>query len=407
LVQIELKNVSKFFRDLKALEDISLKINDKEYFIILGPTGAGKTTLLKVIAGLIKPDSGKVLFNNENVTKSSPGERNLGFMFENYALFPHMTIYDNIAYSSRVHARDPEQTKKIVEQVLMMTLLTGRNEALPKEMSGGMKQRVALCRSLMNLEQTKLLILDEPLKALDAGLRMSLRRELLLMAKSKLLELTVIHVTNDEKEAMMVADRIAVMNEGKVVQVGTPYEIYYQPKSLFVANFMSEINYFTGICIKNGKTLSNNNLNSNQIDKLFLEIKKSSIPMQVDAGVNSLFTAFVEKNIYNELKNGDKVLLVVRANHMKIRLGRREKEKHNAIVGKIFRRKFMGVFYRFEVLVKINGKEKIIVVTNPATSEIHNSILENSEVTIYFPEELGIIFRHPGENLIKKVLKLE
>jgi ABC-type Fe3+/spermidine/putrescine transport system ATPase subunit len=362
---------------------------------------------LKVIAGLIKPDSGEVLFNDENVTKSSPGERNLGFMFENYALFPHMTIYDNIAYSSRVHARDPKETHKIVEQVLMMTLLTGRNEALPEEMSGGMKQRVALCRALMNLEQTKLLILDEPLKALDAGLRMSLRRELLLMAKSKLLELTVIHVTNEEEEAMMLADRIAVMNEGKVVQVGTPYEIFYQPKNLFVANFMSEINYFDGICVKNGKAENKNNLNSEKIDKLFVEIKKSSIPMQVDIGMNSFLSALIEKNTYHEINDGDKILLVVRANHLKIRLGHREKEKHNAIHGKIFRRKFMGVFYRFEVLININGSEKIIVVTNPATSEIHNSILENTEVTIYFPEELGIIFRHPGEDVIKKVLKLE
>ena len=117
-------------------------------------------------------------------------------MFENYALFPHLSLFDNISYSSRVHARNPNQTKLIVDQVLMMTLLTGRNEALPDELSGGMKQRVALSRALMNLEQTKLLILDEPLKALDAGLRMNLRRELLLMAKSTQLELTVIHVTN-------------------------------------------------------------------------------------------------------------------------------------------------------------------------------------------------------------------
>ncbi len=407
MVEIKLKNVSKSFKDLKALDNVSLTIKDKEYFIILGPTGAGKTTLLKIIGGLIKPDSGEVLFNNKNVTKLSPGERNLGFMFENYALFPHMTIYDNIAYSSRVHARDPKQTQKIVEQVLMMTLLTGRNEALPEEMSGGMKQRVALCRALMNLEQTKLLILDEPLKALDAGLRMSLRRELLLMAKSQLLELTVIHVTNEEEEAMMLADRIAVMNEGKVVQVGTPYEIYYQPKNLFVANFMSEINYFNGKCVKNGEVLNHNNLNSEKLDDIFLQIKKSSIPMQIDIGMNNFLTAFIERKTYNEMKNGDRVLLVVRANHIKIRLGHRKKDKHNAILGRISRRKFMGVFYRFEVLVKINGSEKIIIVTNPATSEIHNSILEDSEVTIYFPEELGIIFKHPGKDVVNKVLKLE
>ncbi|MFX1452482.1 MAG: ABC transporter ATP-binding protein, partial [Promethearchaeota archaeon] len=273
MVDIKLKNVSKSFKKFKALDDISLEIKDKEYFIILGPTGAGKTSLLKIIAGLLKPDTGKVHFDDEDVTKKNPGERNLGFMFENYALFPHMNIYNNIAYSSRVHARDPIQTQTIVEEVLMMTLLTGRNKAFPEEMSGGMKQRVALCRALMNLEQTKLLILDEPLKALDAGLRMSIRSELLQMAKSKLLELTVIHVTNEEEEAMMVADRIAVMNKGKIVQVGTPYEIYYQPKDLFVANFMSEINCFEGICIKEKIPIKKNNLSSKNIDQVLADIK--------------------------------------------------------------------------------------------------------------------------------------
>ncbi|MFW9897908.1 MAG: ABC transporter ATP-binding protein [Candidatus Thorarchaeota archaeon] len=407
MVDIELKNIYKSFKKFKALENISLKIKDKEYFIILGPTGAGKTTLLKVIAGLIRPDSGRVFFDEKDVTKLSPGKRNLGFMFENYALFPHMTIYDNIAYSARVHARDSAQTQIIVEEILMMTLLTGRNKALPEEMSGGMKQRVALCRALMNLEQTKLLILDEPLKALDAGLRMSLRRELLLMAKSKQLWLTVIHVTNEQQEAMMVADRIAVINKGKLEQVGTPYEIYYQPKNLFVANFMSEINYFSGTFVKNNKVSWDINKNGKQGDRFFSEIKKKLISIPIDIGLPQVFASYVQKSVFDKLQYGDKVLLVARANHMKIRLGNRIKEKHNALLGKIYRRKFMGVFYRFEVLVNINGKEKIIIVTNPATTEIHKTFLENLEVTVYFPKELGIVFKHPSDDIIKEVLKLQ
>ncbi|MBD3255766.1 MAG: ATP-binding cassette domain-containing protein [Candidatus Lokiarchaeota archaeon] len=407
MVQIKLKEISKSFQDFKALDNISLEIKDKEYFIILGPTGGGKTTLLKIIAGLIKPESGSVYFDNEDVTQLSPGERNLGFMFENYALFPHMNIYDNIAYSSRVHARDPKQTETIVEQVLMMTLLTGRNEALPKEMSGGMRQRVALCRALMNLEQTRLLILDEPLKALDAGLRMSLRRELLLMAKSKLLELTVIHVTNEEEEAMMLADRIAVINEGKLVQVGTPYEIFYQPSNLFVANFMSEINYFTGTCVKNGPILKNNINKSNQIDKFFAEIKRNSVPMKINLGLEKCFTAYTQNQLYNKIEDGEEVLLVVRANHMKLRIGNRIEDKHNSLLGTIYRRKFMGLFYRFEVKVLINELEKILIITIPATSVIHDQFLENSEVTVYFPEELGIVFKNPGNDVIKELLKLE
>jgi len=407
MVNIELRNVSKSYGKYKALDNISLEIKDNEYFIILGPTYAGKTTLLKIIAGLLKPDTGKVLFNGKDVTDLTPGERNLGFMFENYALFPHMTILENIAYSGRVHARDPEKTQAIADQVLMMTLLTGRNEAMPEEMSGGMKQRVALCRALMNLEQTKLLILDEPLKALDAGLRMSLRRELFLMAKSNLLELTVTHVTNEEQEAMMVADRIAIINEGKLVQVGTPHEIYYHPKELFVANFMSEINYIDGICAIDKEPSWDMTKRSKKGDRFFGEIHAESIPMPIDVGFEQEFASYVTKTDYKKFQHGEKVLLVARANHMKIRFGNREKDKHNAIVGKILRRKFMGVFYRFEVLTKVNNIEKIFIVTIPATTEIHQTFLENSEVTIYFPKELGLVFKHPGDRVIRDILKLE
>lgn len=407
MVQIKLKNITKSFRDLKALNDISIEINDKEYFIILGPTGAGKTTLLKIIAGLLKPDSGKIFFNNIDVTKETSGKRNLGFMFENYALFPHMNIVENIAYSGRVHARDHKQTQVLVEEVLRMTLLTGRNTAMPDELSGGMKQRVALCRALLNLEQSKLLILDEPLKALDAGLRMSLRRELLLMAKSNQLGLTVIHVTNDEQEAMMVADRMALVNKGKIIQIGTPHDIYYNPKNLFVANFMSEINYFEGKCIKEEKPIWDIYKKSEQEDKLFEEIHKNCIPMPIEIGLGEMFASFIQKERFDEICHGDKILLVVRANYMEIRLGNRVKDKKNAFLGKIYRRKFMGVFYRFEVITNINQQEKIIIVTIPATNEIHTKFKENSEITVYFPKELGIIFKYPGNEVIEEVLKLQ
>ncbi|MGQ4873131.1 MAG: ABC transporter ATP-binding protein [Promethearchaeia archaeon] len=407
MVSIKLENISKSFRKFKVLDNISFEIKDKEYFIILGPTGAGKTTLLKIISGLIKPDTGKVYYDNKDVTNLDPSERNLGFMFENYALFPHMTIYDNIAYSARVHARDPELTKTIVDQILMMTLLTGRNEAYPNEMSGGMQQRVALCRALMNLEQAKLLILDEPLKALDAGLRMSLRRELLSMAKSKELQLTVIHVTNEEEEAMMLADKIAIINKGKIIQIGTPYEIYYQPKNLFVANFLSELNIFEGICAKDSRPSWNINRKSKKGDKFFAKIQEQMVPLPVDIGAGKLFAGYIKKDVYNKFKHGDKVLLIARANHMKIRLGKRDQEKNNALVGTITRRKFMGVFYRFEIAVNINGQEKNIIVINPATAEMHKRFKEGLQATVYFPKEFGIIFKHPGEDEIKEILTLK
>jgi ABC-type Fe3+/spermidine/putrescine transport system ATPase subunit len=401
-----LKNVSKAYGKFRAIENINLEIYDKEYFIILGPTGAGKTTLLKTIAGLIMPDSGSIFFDGKDVTKKSAGERKIGFMFENYALFPHMNLVENVAYSGRVNARDKTMTQALVDQVLMMTLLTGRNDAKPQELSGGMKQRVALCRALMNLEQTKLLILDEPLKALDAGLRMNLRHELLLMAKSEELQLTVIHVTNDEREAMMVADRIAIINEGKLIQVGKPQEIYYYPKNLFVAYFMSEINYFNGICIKDEEAKWDIHKKSKKNDNLFNEIHEDSVPMLIDLGKKVQYATFVRRDKYNQINHGDKIILVVRANHIKLRIGNRLKQKNNAFLGKIIRKKFMGVFYRFEVKIQLNGKEKILVVITPATSEIHSMFKEDMEVTVYFPKELGLLFKHPGKDMIDKILKL-
>ena len=406
MVDIKLKNISKSFRNFKALDDVSLEIKDREYFIILGPTGAGKTTLLKLIAGLYRPDKGEIYFDDTEVTNTPPEERDLGFMFENYALFPHMSIFDNIGYSARVHDRDLEESNSLVEQVLMMTLLSGRDDSLPKEMSGGMKQRVALCRALLNLEQTRLLILDEPLKALDAGLRNSLRKELLDMAKSELLKLTVIHITNDEREAMMVADRIAIVNKRKIIQVGTPYEIYYHPKNLFVAYFMSEINYFEGVAVKEGEEFNKIKNNSEPLDDFFLKIHRDSKQLGMKIG-NSLYSSYIKSERYKEIKDNDKVLLIVRANHMKIRLGDRRNEKENAFKGKIARRKFMGVFYRFEVLVSINEEKKVIVLTEPATTEIHRKFIEGLEVTVYFPKELGIIFKNPGKEVINEVLKLK
>ena len=298
-------------------------------------------------------------------------------------------------------------TQALVDQVLMLTLLTGRNDANPQELSGGMKQRVALCRALMNLDQTKLLILDEPLKALDAGLRMNLRHELLLMAKSEELKLTVIHVTNDEREAMMVADRIAIMNEGRIIQIGTPQEVYYHPKNLFVAYFMSEINYFEGVCIKEEEAKWDIHKKSKQKDKLFNQIHEDSVPLLIKLGPKVQYASYVTNQKFNEIKHNDEIILVVRANHMKIRTGNRLTQKNNAFLGKILRRKFMGVFYRFEVQTILNGKKKIIIVTIPATSEIHNTFKENMEVTVYFPKEFGILFKHPGKDVVDRILKLK
>ncbi|MHA1342211.1 MAG: ABC transporter ATP-binding protein [Promethearchaeota archaeon] len=449
MVEIELKNVSKFYGKIKALENVNLKIKDQEYFIILGPTGAGKTTLLKIIAGLIQPTKGKVYFDGKDVTNVPANDRNLGFVFENYALFPHMNVFQNICYSGRIKDRDPEITKTLADQVLMLTLLKGRNDAKPHELSGGMQQRVALCRALLNLESTGILLLDEPLKALDAGLRMNLRKEIRDMAKSKFLKLTTVHVTNEMEEAMMVADRIAILNKGKIVQIGDPYEIYYRPKNLFVANFMSEINCIKTWCAKSSPYPWKIN-NKKTKDKFFQKIQSDSMPMPIKINNNQMFVVNVPKALYSNLKDGHEILLIIRANHFKIRLGNRTQQKYNSLLGIIKRRKFMGVFYRFEIAVieqnnnsiniinqRINSiqkkplkdntnnnnkrtnaenikninnythkniDEKIIVVSIPATNEVHETLLEGIEVTIYFPKEFGLIFKMPEQEELEEVL---
>lgn len=407
MVKIELKNISKSYGKSKILDNINLEIHDKEYFIILSPTGAGKTTLLKVIAGLIQPDSGEVYFDGKDVTNKPANERNLGYVFENYALFPHLNVFKNICYSGRVKARDTQLTKDLADQILMMTLLKGRSYAMPTELSGGMQQRVAISRALMNLESTGLLILDEPFKALDAGLRMNLRREIREMAKSKFLQLTVVHVTNEMEEAMMVADRIALLKDGKLNQVGTPYEIYYRPVDLFTANFLSEINYFEGECVKDKMPTWNIYKDPKPRDNFFEKIYEDSHPIPVDLGLSSMFAAYGEISKIMKISNREPVILVVRSNHFKIRLGDRTKDKNNSFLGKIVRRKFMGVEYRFEVSTKIKDQEKIIIITIPATSEIHRDFLEGETVTAYFPKELGIVFKHPGQEELKKIIHLQ
>ena len=417
MVEIELKNVTKSFGKIKALENINLKINDKEYFVILGPTGAGKTTLLKIIAGLIKPDSGRVFFNGKEVTDLPPNKRNLGYVFENYALFPHMNVFQNISYSGRVKDRDPELIKTLTDQVLMITLLKGRNDAYPHQLSGGMQQRVALCRALLNLESTGLLLLDEPLKALDAGLRMSLRKELLDMSKSKYLQLTTVHVTNDTQEAMMIADRIVILNKGKIIQIGTPYEIFYRPKNLFVANFMSEINCFKAICLK---SIPAHNIPTKKpiSDKFLNLISTDTIPIALKLNANTSFIVNVPKTTYEKLNDNEQLLLVVRTNHFKIRLGDRTTDKLNSLMGIIKSRQFIGYYYRFEI--EINDKNSIdiirprigdyndlksntLIIYIPATNETYQQFTENKQVTVYFPKELGIVFKLPSESEFEEV----
>lgn len=245
--KIEIKNVNKIFLSKKgekisALKDINLDIEAKKYHTLLGPSGCGKTTLLRMIAGLIEPTSGTIFSNGRDITHTPTEERNVGFVFQHFAIFPHLDVWHNTSYGPLVKGYAQEDVEKIVEKNLKMVGLNKRGDALPAELSGGMRQRLGLARALA--ASSSLLLLDEPLSALDAKIGEFLRYELKRIASRK--KITAIHVTHNQEEAMTISDNIILMKKGKIVQTGTPEEIYNYPNSIFAANFIGRCNFFAG-----------------------------------------------------------------------------------------------------------------------------------------------------------------
>ncbi len=249
MVSIRLKGVKKRFGSFEALRGITLDINDGELFFVLGPSGCGKTTLLRVIAGLYEPDEGEVYFGDRLMNGVPAYERNVGMVFQNYALWPHMTVYDNVAYGLKVRGLPKREVDRKVKWALKLVRLEGMENKYPNQLSGGQQQRVALARALV--VEPEVLLLDEPLSNLDAKLRVQMRRELKLLQRE--LKVTTVYVTHDQAEALSMADRIAVMSIGVVEQVGTPEEIYNRPRTKFVADFIGEINFLKGAVVAVGE----------------------------------------------------------------------------------------------------------------------------------------------------------
>ena len=231
---LELKNINKKFNETVALDNIHLEINDGEFFSLLGPSGSGKTTCLKVIGGFEQPDSGNVSLFNENVTDIPPFKRNVNTVFQDYALFPHMNVEENVCYSLKIKKIPKIEQESQVQEILSIVKLTGYEKRKPSELSGGQRQRVALARSLIN--KPKILLLDEPLGALDLKLREQMQIELKNLQRQ--FQITFIYVTHDQQEALSMSDRIAIFNDGKIEQVDTPDNIYKNPKTAFVADFI-------------------------------------------------------------------------------------------------------------------------------------------------------------------------
>ncbi|MDC0968167.1 ABC transporter ATP-binding protein [Alphaproteobacteria bacterium] len=233
-VALKLSNINKSYADVSALLDIKLEINDGEFFSLLGPSGSGKTTCLKVIAGFELPDTGQIELFGKDVSSIPPFKRDVNTVFQDYALFPHMNVKDNVAYSLKIKKTPLDQQEILINEILSTVKLIGYELRKPSELSGGQRQRVALARSLIN--KPKVLLLDEPLGALDLKLREQMQIELKNLQRQ--FQITFIYVTHDQQEAMSMSDRIAIFNEGRIEQIDTPKNIYNKPKSAFVADFI-------------------------------------------------------------------------------------------------------------------------------------------------------------------------
>ena len=242
MVEVALDHVSKRFGDVLAADDVTLAIEDGELFFLLGPSGCGKTTTLRLIAGFYKPDQGLISIGGKLVNDIAPYKRNIGMVFQNYALWPHMTVYDNIVYGLKVRGMRPDLRVMRAKEVLKIVQMEEYAMRYPNQLSGGQQQRIALARALVI--EPQVLLLDEPLSNLDAKLRLETREEIKKIQKT--LRITSLYVTHDQTEALSMADRVAVMNVGRIEQVGTPLEIYNSPANKFVAGFIGETNFIDG-----------------------------------------------------------------------------------------------------------------------------------------------------------------
>lgn len=311
-ISLELKNIKKSFQEGEdVLESICLTAKKGEFVTLLGSSGCGKTTTLRIIAGLEQPDSGQVFLNGKDVTSLEPNQRNVNTVFQNYALFPHMNVADNIGYGLKLKKTSKAEISRRVKEMLELVQLSGFEKRKPSELSGGQRQRVAIARALVN--NPEVLLLDEPLGALDLQLRRAMQHELKRLQKK--LGITFIYITHDQEEAINMSDTIAVMNHGRFEQIGTPDEIYNHPKTSYVAMFVGNANILTGVV--------------ESVDPERTDGASDQITVRTDAGKvkvsmnNVNITAEPDKGYLPQ--KGEKVTIAVRSENIRF-----EENKENA-----------------------------------------------------------------------------
>lgn len=321
-VIVRLENFCKSYENKEVIKDINLEVYEGEFLTLLGSSGCGKTTILRAISGLDPVTSGKIYINDVDVTNLDPQEREVNTIFQNYALFPLMTIEDNIGFGLKMKKVPKEEIKKSVKVMMELVHLEGYEKRFPSELSGGEQQRVSIVRGLIN--NPKVLLLDEPLSALDMKLRKQMQIELKQLQRK--FGITFIYVTHSQDEALSMSDRIVVLNKGKIEQIGTPTQVYEKPKNLFVANFLGDSNIFKGKVIDDGTAIKTD-------EEVVLKIDKDS------------------KNV------DDEVYIMVRPENIRVSF---EKPKGNHVFGKVYEKSYNGSMTK--ILTKVGKKVMTVMV---------------------------------------------
>jgi len=358
--KLDIIGVSKIYGNIHALNEVSLHVEDKQYVCVIGPSGCGKSTLIRCISGIEQPSSGEIYVDGKSVKGTLIEDRQIGYVFQDIALFPHLTVHDNLAYGLAVRQTPNKEMRTVTNEMLGLINMRDRSRSYPNELSGGAQQKVAVGRAIAT--GVHLFLLDEPLGALDAIVRAELRYELRKLASD--LGLTVIHVTHDQEEALSIADRVVIMKNGRIVEVGKPTEIYHHPKTLFTANFVGETNLLEG-------TVS----------------KIESTRCTVDISGHRVSLANQNK------KMGQRVVISIRPESVLL-----TPHTEEGWVGRIMQVTFLGSLNRY--VIDVGG---IDVVSEVSTTEYSTGFRVGESASLFLKEANMTLFDYPEEGLEKEV----
>jgi len=354
---LKVKNLNKYFGKVKAVQDVTFEATEGKVLSLLGPSGCGKTTTLRCIAGFENPDSGEIYLDDRKITYVPPEKRGIGMIFQNYALWPHMTVYGNLAFGLQIRKVPKDEITKKIKKVLGMVQLEGYENRYPRQMSGGQQQRIAMARALVF--EPEIMLLDEPLSNLDAQLREEMRFEFTELQRK--LGITAIYVTHDQAEALVISDKIVILDQGKIVQSGSPREIYSDPKNKFVAGFIAVTSFING-----------------SVDSLIEDKKK--VVVKTNDGL-------VIHGFNNSFDVGQRVSVAMRMNVLKFIQDENKSDKNtvNIFKGRIIQSSYLGNIIDYKI--KVGNWE---IRTN---SDAKYSFKVGEEVTFYLSPEDIIVTR--------------